>query len=122
MPKKFSKGFKSPDETRKFKAHGRMDVVTFGKGATVGRGVFEPGWRWSEDVQPLAKTESCEAAHSGYCVSGSMKVKMDSGETFTLRAGEAFHIPPGHDAWTVGKEACVLIDVSGVKEYAKKKR
>ena len=57
--------------------------------------------------------------HTGYCISGSMTVKMDSGEQFTVRPGDAFHMPPGHDAWTEGKEACVLIDVTGVKNYAK---
>ena len=40
---RFAKGFKSPDETRKFKAHGQMDVLKFGDAATVGRGVFEAG-------------------------------------------------------------------------------
>ena len=54
-----------------------------------------------------------------YCISGSMTVKMDSGEEFTVSPGDAFHMPPGHYAWTEGKEACVLIDVTGVKNYAK---
>jgi mannose-6-phosphate isomerase-like protein (cupin superfamily) len=119
MEKTFNKKFTSPDETRKFKAHGQMDVLNFGDAATIGRGVFEPGWKWSVDVKPIANTPSCQNAHTGYCVSGSMTVKMDSGEQFTVRPGEALHIPPGHDAWTEGTEACVLIDVTGVKNYAK---
>jgi hypothetical protein len=110
MEKTFTKGFKSPDETRKFKAHGQMDVLKFGDAAT-----------WSNDVKPIAGTPSCQAVHTGYCISGSMTVKMDSGEQFTVRPGDGFHMPPGHDAWTEGKEACVLIDVTGVKNYAKPK-
>jgi hypothetical protein len=119
MEKTFTKGFKSPDETRKFKAHGQLDVLKFGDAATIGRGVFEPGWKWSNDVKPIAGTASCQSAHTGYCISGRMTVKMDSGEQFTVRPGDAFHMPPGHDAWTEGNEACVLIDVTGVKNYAK---
>jgi quercetin dioxygenase-like cupin family protein len=48
-----------------------------------------------------------------------MTIKMDSGEQFTVHPGDSFHIPPGHDAWTEGNEACVMIDVTGVKDYAK---
>jgi quercetin dioxygenase-like cupin family protein len=115
----FARSFKSPDETRAFKAHGHMDVLKFGESTTIGRGVFEPGWKWSKDVQPIAKTTSCQNMHIGYCVSGRMTVKMDSGEQFTVQPGDAFHMPPGHDAWTEGSEPCVLIDVSSAKTYAK---
>ena len=115
----FVKGFKSPDEIRKFKAHGQLEVVKFGEVTAIGRGEFEPGWKWSSDVKPIAGTASCQAAHTGYCLKGAMTVKMDSGEQFTVHAGDALHIPPGHDAWTEGSETCVLIDVTGVKNYAK---
>lgn len=115
----YAKGFKTPDETRKFKEHGQLAVVKFGEAAVVGLGEFEPGWKWSEDVKPIAGTPSCQSEHTGYCLAGSMTVKMDSGEQFTLHAGDALHIPPGHDAWTEGSETCVLIDVSGGKSYAK---
>ena len=121
MTTTYRASFKSPDETRQFKAHGHLDLVKFGDRATIGRGVFEPGWKWSNDVKPIAGTASCQSAHSGYCVSGRMTIKMDDGEQYTLGPGDAFHIPPGHDAWTEGAESCVLIDVTGVKEYAKKK-
>jgi hypothetical protein len=115
----FSKGFGKPDEVRNFKAHGHLDLLKFGDGMAVGRGVFEPGWRWSKDVKPIAGTNSCQNEHTGYCLSGTMTIKMDSGEQFTVHAGEAFHMPPGHDAWTEGKENCVLIDVTGAQNYAK---
>lgn len=120
MATTFAKGFKSPDETRRFKAHGQMEVLKFDDATTIGRGEFQPGWKWSVDVKPIAGTASCQSAHTGYCLAGSMTVKMDSGEQFTVRAGDALHIPPGHDAWTDGSETCVLIDVSGVQNYAKK--
>jgi mannose-6-phosphate isomerase-like protein (cupin superfamily) len=114
----YSKNLQSPDERRNFVSHGHMDVVNLGDGTTIGRAVFEPGWKWSNDVRPLAGTKSCQAEHHGYCVSGSMVVKMDNGEEFRLETGSGFYIPPGHDAWVDSKDSCVLIDVTGAKQYA----
>lgn len=114
-----AKSLDSPDETRPFVDKGRVDIVTIG-GVTVGRGVFEPGWRWSEHVGPLAGTESCQAAHAGYVLSGRMKVVMDDGREAEAGPGDAFVIAPGHDAWTVGDEACVALDFSGMEQYAKR--
>jgi len=108
----------TPHETRPFKAHGKVDVVTLGD-FTMGRGVFEPGWRWSEDVKPIAGTDSCQTHHTGFCVSGRMTVRSDDGSEITIGPGDVIVIPPGHDAWTEGDEACVLLD-TGVAAYAKK--
>lgn len=116
----FKKHLDQPDERRNFKSHGHLDLTTFADGVSIGRGTFEPGWKWSNDVKPIAGTESCEAAHTGYCISGSMVVRMENGEEFTVAAGDTFHIPPRHDAWVVGNESCVLIDVTGFANYAKK--
>ena len=115
MPEK--QNIDSPHETRPFKAHGHMDVVTLGD-FTMGRGVFEPGWRWSEDVKPIAGTDTCQVRHTGFCLSGQMTVQMDSGDEITIGAGDVVLLEPGHDAWTVGDEACVLMD-TGVAAYAK---
>ena len=73
-----AKRFEAPDEVRAFPAHGRVDLVNLGSGP-VGRGTFEPGWRWSNDVKPLAGTDSCQVSHVGYVISGSMTVRMDDG-------------------------------------------
>ena len=109
----------SPHETRKFQAHGHMDVVTLGD-FTVGKGTFEAGWRWSEDVKPIAGTSSCVTRHTGICVSGKMTVRSDDGAEVTIGAGDVVVFEPGHDAWTVGDEACVMFD-TGVAAYAKPK-
>lgn len=111
------KRFDAPDEVRAFQAHGRVELVQLATGA-VGRGTFEPGWRWSNDVKPLAGTDSCQVAHVGYVLSGSMTVHMDDGEERTYRRGDAFTMPPGHDAWTEGDESCVLLDFGGLAGYA----
>ena len=107
----------SPHETRPFKGHGHMDVVTFGD-FTLGRGVFEPGWRWSNDVKPIAGTESCQTHHTGICLSGQMSVQLDDGSEMQHRPRRRRVIEPGHDAWTLGDEACVLLD-TGIAAYAK---
>ena len=112
-----SRSIDTPHETRPFKGHGHMDVITFGD-FTVGRGVFEPGWRWSEDVKPIAGTDSCQTRHTGICVSGRMTVRMDDGTEASVGPGDVVLIEPGHDAWVVGDEPCVMYD-TGVAAYAK---
>ena len=115
-----AKNFSSPDETRQFQGKGKMDIVNVG-GMSVGRGVFEPGWRWSENVKPIAGTDSCQALHVGYIVSGRMHVVMNDGTESEAGPGDVVHIEPGHDAWIVGNENCVFLDFgASVSQYAKK--
>lgn len=119
MPSLERKSLDSPEETRSFKDEkGRVDLVTL-TGGPVGRGTFEPGWKWSEHVKPIAGTDSCQAAHVCYYVSGRMAVRMDSGEELEYGPGDVGVIPAGHDAWIVGDESCVLIDWQGFGDYAK---
>ncbi len=110
------KSLSKPDETRPF-PKGKMEVVKVGD-LTFGKATFEPGWKWSNDVKPIAGTDSCQVAHVGYVLSGRMTVRMDDGSEHEYGPGEAFNMPPGHDAWTVGDEACVMVDFGGLKGYA----
>ena len=103
----------NPDETRPFQGKGSMAVVTIGD-ATVGRGTFQLGWKWSANVKPIAGTDSCQANHTAYVLSGRMIVKANDGTQIEYGPGDVMIAPPGHDAWTVGNEACVLIDWTGV--------
>lgn len=113
------KSLDAPDETRQFEAgKGKLQLVDSGQGL-VGRATFEPGWRWSEHVKPIAGTDSCQAAHLGYYVSGRMKVVMDDGEEMEFGPGDFAAIPAGHDAWIVGDEPCVVVDWAGFADYAK---
>ena len=109
----------APHERRPFQDHGHMDVVTLGD-FTIGRGVFEPGWRWSNDVKPIAGTDSCQVSHLGYCVSGRMRVTMDDGAEGEVGPGHVVAIPPGHDAEVIGDEPCILIDFGEFGDYAKR--
>jgi Cupin domain len=113
------KSFDSPDETRPFEGKGQADVVNVG-GRTIGKATFEPGWRWSENVRPIAKTDSCEVSHLGYVLSGRMRVFMDDGNEGEAGAGDVFAIPPGHDAEVVGDEPCVVLDFGEFGDYAKR--
>ncbi len=111
------KRFEVPEETRPF-PHGRAEIVTVG-GAEVGRLVFEPGFRWSNDVRPIANTASCEAPHFQYHVSGQLAIRMDDGTEFVAGPGDVTSLPSGHDAWVVGDEPVVVVDWFGASNYAK---
>ena len=71
-----AKSLDSPDEVREFVSNGRAEIVNLSSGA-VGKGTFEPGWRWSEHVKPISGTDSCQVQHVGYVLSGRMKVVAD---------------------------------------------
>ena len=102
MPRPQRKSFTTPDQVRKF-TNGRCDVVTLDEMA-IGRFVFQPGWRWSRDVAPITGTRFCQHRHVGYTISGSLEVCMDDGTILLVKPGDAYEIPPGHDAWVLGDE------------------
>jgi thiosulfate/3-mercaptopyruvate sulfurtransferase len=119
MPGLIRKSFDDPEEVRPFQdGTGLLEVVNLDAGP-VGRATFLPGWRWSEHVKPIAKTDSCQAAHTGYFVSGRMKVVMEDGEEMEYGPGDFASMAPGHDAWIVGDDPCVVIDWQGFADYAK---
>jgi len=109
--------FGKPIEVREF-PKGRLELIKIG-GSTVGRAIFEPGWKWSDSVQPIAKTKSCEAPHFQYHVSGVLKVLMDDGTEFLCNPGDVSLLPSGHDAWVVGNEPAIVVDFQGMIDYAK---
>jgi hypothetical protein len=111
------KSFDKPDETRPFEGKGMADLVTVA-GRPIARGQFEPGWRWSENVKPIAQTELCEAAHYGYVEAGRMRVHMRDGSEQDIGPGEIAAIPPGHDAEVLGDETCVFVDFGEIADYA----
>ena len=109
--------FEEPDETREF-PHGRAEILQVGD-AEIGRLVLDPGWRWSNDVKPIAGTESCHAPHFQYHVSGRLAIRMDDGTEFIASAGDVTSLPSGHDAWVVGDEPVVVVDWFGASSFAK---
>ena len=111
------KSFGAPDEVREF-PNGRAEILDIGD-AQVGRMTFEPGWRWSNDVKPIAGTHSCEAPHFQYHLSGELAIRMDDGTELRATAGDITSLPSGHDAWVVGDEPVVVVDWYGASTYAR---
>jgi hypothetical protein len=111
------KSFDTPDETRTF-GSGRADLVDIA-GTQIGRLTLQPGWRWSDDVKPIAGTDLCEAPHFQYHVQGTLRIQMADGTELDARAGDVTALPQGHDAWVVGDEPVVVVDWWGASNYAK---
>jgi hypothetical protein len=111
------KSFDAPDEVREF-PNGRAEILRIGD-AEVGRYVFEPGWRWSNDVKPIAETDSCQVPHFQYQLSGRLAIRMDDGTELIAGPGDVTSLPSGHDGWVVGDEPVVVIDWWGASSYAK---
>jgi len=113
------KQLEKPDETRPFKdGKGKVEIVKLG-GHTIGRCIYEPGWRWSEHVKPIVGTSSCQVEHTGVVLEGRLAVETDGGERTEYGPGDAFHVAPGHQFSVVGDKRCVMIDFTGMENYAK---
>jgi len=117
MAKMEGKSLNRPDEVRTFDK-GKVEIINVG-GRTVGRAIFQPGWRWSKSVKPLVNTKSCEAPHFQYHISGTLRVKMDDGAERDFKAGDVSLLESGHDAWVIGDEPVVIVDFQGMLDYAK---
>jgi ethanolamine utilization protein EutQ (cupin superfamily) len=103
------KNFNQPDNTQNI---GRLKVESITMGTlNFARETAAPGWRWSEDVKPVAKTESCQVDHLIYIISGRLHVRMDDGKEEEFNPGDMVSIPPGHDGWTVGDQPLVWLEL-----------
>ncbi|HEX5082145.1 MAG TPA: cupin domain-containing protein [Blastocatellia bacterium] len=112
------KRFENPDETRTFEK-GRFDIIRIG-GMTIGRASYEPGWKWSEHVAPIAGAPLCDVEHVGMVVSGRAVAAMNDGTVVEMSPGDIFYIPPvPHDSWVVGDEPYVSLHFLGVDHYTR---
>ena len=111
-----ARGFESPDETRT-PDKTTVELVKLA-GGEIGRYTFQPGWRWSECIKPVAKTDSCQVEHIGYVVSGALHVQHEDGTEADLVPGNVYRISPGHDAWNDGDEPAVFVEFQGAAHYA----
>lgn len=112
------KRFENPDEVRTFEK-GLFELVQIGS-MTIGRAKYEPGWKWSVHVSPVAGTSSCQVEHVGMVISGCAAIQMDDGRHYEVKAGDVFYIAPGHDSWVVGNEPYVSLHFLGADHYAQK--
>jgi hypothetical protein len=112
-----SKSLNAPEEVRTPEKT-TVDVVKVG-GTEVGRFTFQPGWKWSECIKPVVGTDSCQAEHLGYAVSGRLHTTHEDGTSVDIGPGDAYYIAPGHDAWVVGDEPFVGVEFKSAAEYAR---
>lgn len=110
------KRFESPDEIRTFDK-GKFELVRIGD-MTIGRATYQPGWRWSAHVGAALGKSSCEVEHIGVVLSGRATAAMGNGQVVEMKAGDVFHVPPGHDSWVVGDEPYVSLHLLGASHYA----
>ena len=112
------KRFETPDETRLFEK-GKFEIVHIG-GLTIGRATYQPGWKWSEHVAPLAGTDRCNVEHVGLVISGRAVAAMSEDNIIDLTPGDLFYIPAEpHDSWVVGDETYVSLHFMGAEKYSK---
>ena len=103
------KSLDQPDDRLEF-VHGHADLVQVGD-EECWRSVLEPGWNWDEDLEPYAEgATSCPMTHREYVVAGQIRYLMLDGTELIAGPGDYLFIEPGHRAWVVGDQTCVLID------------
>lgn len=110
--------FEKPTDVRT-SPRGRVEVVELDD-TVVGRMVYEPGWRWSVDMKPIARTETCQFHHLGISISGRARAQMPDGTELEIGPGDVFEVPPGHDAWVVGDQPWVSIDFEAMRAYGRR--
>ena len=112
------KRFEAPDEVRVMRK-GRFELVHL-SAMTIGRAIYEPGWKWSDHVGPRVGYTRCNVEHVGLVLSGAAAVSFGDGRVVELKRGELFYIPPvPHDSWVIGDETYVSLHFLGAERYAK---
>ncbi len=111
--------FDNLDEIRIFEK-GKFELVNLPK-MTIGKAIYEPGWKWSEDLSRLSGTKFCEVQHLGMVLSGSATIDFKGGEVHTINKGDIFCVSSRpHDSWVVGQENYISIHFLGPDKYAYK--
>jgi hypothetical protein len=111
------KTFEHPDEARTFEK-GKFELVHIGA-MTIGRATYEPGWKWSDHVGRALGQAACDVEHVGIVIAGAAAVLMNDGRLIEMRAGDIFHIGPGHDSWVIGDQRYVSLHLMGAGTYTK---
>lgn len=105
-------------DVAKVDVHGLVKKETVElNGVSVTRVTFDAGAKWSKDLKEYAGTHSCQLPHVALVVGGTLRVVMDDGSVEEFSKNDVMMLPPGHDAWTVGDEACVFIEFSRGNDY-----
>ena len=116
MSRPQAKSLRNPEAVRRF-PNGRIETISHNE-TTIGRFVFEPGWRWSRDVGPIAGTRSCQIHHQGIVLKGRLRLETDAGEVCEVGIDDVYDFPPGHDAWVIGNEPFEAIEFASARLFA----
>ena len=115
MPRPQAKSFRHPEQVRSF-PNGRIETVSH-RETTIGRFVLQPGWRWSRDVGPIARTRSCQIHHQGVVLKGRLRVETDAGDVCEFGIDDVYDVPPGHDASVPGDEPFEAIEFASARVF-----
>jgi len=116
MSRPQAKNLRNPEKIRSF-PHGRIETISYNE-TTIGRFTFQPGWRWSRDVGPIAGTRSCQIHHQGIVLRGRLHIETDAGDVLEVGVDDVYDFPPGHDAWVVGDEPFEAFEFASASLYA----
>jgi len=116
MARPEAKSLRTPEQVRRF-PNGRIETVAHNE-TTIGRFILEPGWHWSRDVGPIARTRSCQIHHQGVVLRGRLRIQTDAGDVCEIGPDDAYDIPPGHDATVVGDEPFEAIEFASARIFA----
>ena len=97
------KSFDKPDD-HFAKGGVEIDILQVGD-MKVKRATYPSGWKFSTHMG----APECQDTHVGYTVSGRLIAELSDGTRIEAGPGSVFVIPPGHDAWVVGDEPCVIV-------------
>ncbi len=110
-----TKTFRNPEQVRRF-PNGRIETVSYDE-TTIGRFVLDPGWRWSRDVGPIARTRFCQVHHRGVVLRGRLRIETETGEVCELGVDDVYDIPPGHDAVVASDEPFEAIEFASARVF-----
>src|SRR5581483_119995 len=116
MARPEAKSLRTPEQVRRF-PNGRIETVAHNE-TTIGRFILEPGWHWSRDVGPIARTRSCQIHHQGVVLRGRLRIQTDAGDVCEIGPDDAYDIPPGHDATVGGDEPFEAIEFASARIFA----
>ena len=105
------KSLDDPDEVRQLPML-LMHFVRVGA-LNVGRGIVQPGWRWSTHMRKETDEPLCRSTISSSSCRAGSRSSWRMASYAEMKPNDIFDVPPGHDAWVLGDEPAVIIDFLG---------
>ena len=108
-----AKSFGAPESVNELPSGKARGEVVSVEGGIIVRVIMQPGFRWSNDIKPLAGGEACTMRHLGTVLEGTYHFEFADGTEFDVGPGGVYDVPAGrpHDEWVVGHTLCRAIDI-----------